>query len=205
MKKDFFTDGEKIRCFDEICACFYEKNFGRLSKADMDMMMFRFYLQKMVDASKEKEGGLIDYRKCSDIKMAKELGITPARVRSLKTRVQFASPIAYDWKRQFALLTPNADYDPASMTVSLHGIFSSSNCLLTLPAVRRVALSKGFASGGKRACSGDQGQGPVRLCDGGHAEIAQALPLHLCQPSAESCAGCHRGPVQGQRCLCCPW
>ena len=121
MNEQLFSPEEKAACFDEICACFYDRNFGRLSKTDMDLMMFRFYLQKAVEVSRdEKQGGLIDYAKCSDFKIARELGITPARVRSLKTRVQLASDIEYDWKEQFARLIKNADYDPRSLMVSLH-------------------------------------------------------------------------------------
>ena len=114
-----FKDEEKKQFFDEICACFFEKNFGRLTKTDMDLMMFRMYLQKAVDASKD-ENGRIDYRKCSDTRIARELGITPARVRSLKTRVQFASPIACDWKNQFQELMPHAVFDFDNRMVSVH-------------------------------------------------------------------------------------
>ncbi len=115
-----FTDAEKIRCFEEICGSFYNRNFGRLSKTDMDLMMFRFYLQKAVDASRDEKSGEIDYRQCSDFKIARELGITPAKVRSLKTRVQLASNVEYKWKEQFLPLIENADYDSRSLMVSLH-------------------------------------------------------------------------------------
>lgn len=105
-----FEPEEKIRFFDEIAACFYNANFGQLSKADLELMMFRFYIEKMVSDNENKDG-TIDYRKCSDYKISKDLGITQQRVRNLKVKNQLTHPIEYDWKRAFAKLTENARYD----------------------------------------------------------------------------------------------
>ncbi len=119
MDKVVFSPEEKAGHFDEICSWYYRSNFGRLSKSDMDLLMFRFYLQKKIDTCKDEEG-CIDYKKCSDMHIARELGITPARVRSLKTRVQFASPIACNWRVQFAALVPHAFFDADSKMVSVN-------------------------------------------------------------------------------------
>lgn len=105
-----FEPEEKIRLFDEIADCFYNANFGQLSKSDMELMMFRFYIEKMISGNKNVDG-TIDYRKCSDYKISKDLGITQQRVRNLKVKNQLTHPIDYDWKLAFAKLTENARYD----------------------------------------------------------------------------------------------
>lgn len=105
-----FEPEEKIRLFDEIADCFYNANFGQLSKSDMELMMFRFYIEKMISGNKNADG-TIDYRKCSDYKISKDLGITQQRVRNLKVKNQLTHPIDYDWKLAFAKLTENARYD----------------------------------------------------------------------------------------------
>lgn len=35
--------------FDEIASHFYEANFGQASKADIEMMMFNFYIKKIIE------------------------------------------------------------------------------------------------------------------------------------------------------------
>ena len=81
-----FEPDEKIQLFDEIADCFYKANFGQISKADMELMMFRFYIEKMI-SSNMTEDGTIDYKKCSDYKISKDLGITQQRVRNLKFKI----------------------------------------------------------------------------------------------------------------------
>jgi len=116
MKYVTFTDAEKIRMFDEIAGHFYNANFGQLSKADMELMMFNFYIRKMIDANKN-EDETIDYSKCSDYKISKDLGITQQRVRNLKVKNQLVNPIEFDWKKAFARLIKNARYDTTTNKV----------------------------------------------------------------------------------------
>jgi len=40
-----FTDSEKIVMFDKIASHFYEANFGQTLKADMELIMFNFYIK----------------------------------------------------------------------------------------------------------------------------------------------------------------
>ncbi len=114
-----FEPEEKIRLFDEIADCFYNANFGQLSKADMELMMFRFYIEKMISDNQNADG-TIDYQKCSDYKISKDLGITQQRVRNLKIKNQLTHPIEYDWKLAFAKLTENARYDNCSRKVIIN-------------------------------------------------------------------------------------
>ena len=114
-----FTVEEKVRIFDEIAACFYQANFGQLSKSEMELMMFRFYMEKLINDNRLSDG-TIDYRKCSDYKISKDLGITQQRVRNLKVKNQLMHPIVYDWKVALAKLTENARYDEITKKVTLN-------------------------------------------------------------------------------------
>lgn len=114
-----FTDGDKIDCFDEIAKHFYEHNFGQFSKADMELLMFRFYMKKMIDSNKN-EDNTIDYSKCSDYKISKDLGITQQRVRNLKVKNQLAEPIEFNWEKSVVQLLENARFDKESRKVTMN-------------------------------------------------------------------------------------
>ena len=92
MKYVSFTNEEKIIAFDEIASQFYEANFGQASKADIELMMFRLYIEKLIKQHRNPDG-TVDYRKCSDYKISKDLGITQQRVRNLKVKNQLIHPI----------------------------------------------------------------------------------------------------------------
>ena len=114
-----FSNEDKIKIFDEISSHFYNKNFGQMSKSDIELMMFRFYIEKMISTYKNEDGP-IDYRKCSDYKISKELGISQQRVRNLKVKKELVYHTEYDWKAALASLTENARYDPTTKKVSLN-------------------------------------------------------------------------------------
>ncbi len=113
-----FSDEEKVKMFDRIADFYYKHNFGQASKTDMDLLMFHFYIEKMSSVSTGGDG-TIDYSRCSDYKISKELGITQQRVRNLKVRNQLVYPPKKerDWKKEFAKLTDNARYDQTSKKV----------------------------------------------------------------------------------------
>ena len=116
MSSVHFSEEDKAKSFDIIAQNFYNRNFGRMSKADMELMMFNIYIRKLIDENKSSDG-TIDYSKCSDYKIAKELGITPQRVKNLKIKNQLANPIEYDWEKAFATLTKYARYDQFTQKV----------------------------------------------------------------------------------------
>lgn len=113
-----FSDDKKIAMFDEIAARFYDANFGQAAKSDIELMMFNFYIQKLIDTNKNNDG-TIDYRKCSDYKISKDLGITQQRVRNLKVKNQLVNPIDFKWEKAFAKLVENARYDKVSKKVTI--------------------------------------------------------------------------------------
>ena len=104
--------------FEQIAARYYAHNFGQSSKADIELLMFRFYLEKLIESNRA-EDGTIDYNQCSDYRISKDLGITQQRVRNLKVKCQLVHPIEYDWKVALAKLTKNARFDPVSHKVTL--------------------------------------------------------------------------------------
>ena len=81
-------------------------------------MMFNFYIKKMIEDNKEQDG-TIDYNKCSDYKISKDLGITQQRVRNLKVKNQLINPIAFEWEKAFAKLVSNAKFENQKVIISI--------------------------------------------------------------------------------------
>lgn len=96
----FSNDGIKARCFDELAAHFFDRNFGSISKSDVELMMFNFLMKQMIETNKIE--GVIDYRKCSDYAISKILGITESKVRNLKVKKNLVYPEKYSWINSFA-------------------------------------------------------------------------------------------------------
>ena len=119
MERVMFTDSEKIACFDEIAAHFYACNFGHFSKTDMELLMFHFYMEKMI-AANQRTDGTIDYNTCSDYKISRDLGITQQKVRNLKVKNHLERPISFDWKAALSRLMENARYDSHTGRVILN-------------------------------------------------------------------------------------
>ena len=118
MKFVSFSDPEKIEMFDEIASHFYEANFGQSSKVDIELMMFNFYIKKMIRDNQEQDV-TIDYNKCSNYKISKDLGITQQRVRNLKVKNQLINPIEFKWEKAFAKLVKNAKYEHQKVIISI--------------------------------------------------------------------------------------
>lgn len=121
MKLDYvkFSDEEKIKYFDELGELFYYSNFGLASKSQVELLMFGFYLESLINANMNKDG-TIDYNKCSDYKISKELGITQQRVKNLKVKHQLSRPNpSFDWKKSFSTLINNARFNEATKKVSI--------------------------------------------------------------------------------------
>lgn len=90
----------KAKLFDEISDLFYKQNFGTASKSDIDLLMFKIYIEELIEQNKDKEkGNTVDYSKISDYKIARHLGITPQRVRSLKLKKELVYPQTdFEWQ-----------------------------------------------------------------------------------------------------------
>ncbi len=113
---DDWTIEEKAAMFDEIASHYYNKNYGTFSKADMDLLMFSFFLDREIKKHAYEDGHL-DYNSVSDYLISKELCITQQRVKALKVKKQLLYPIEYDWKISFAALLQNARYEKDSQKI----------------------------------------------------------------------------------------
>ena len=98
-----FNGFDKEKAFDEIARLFFNRNFGTTPKAEIELLMFSFYMDRIVQKYTDAENRL-DYAKCSNLSMAKQLGITPERVRSLKIKKQSRYPIVFDWQESLKSL-----------------------------------------------------------------------------------------------------
>ncbi|QIK86613.1 hypothetical protein G7061_08325 [Erysipelothrix sp. HDW6B] len=107
-----FTDKEKVMMFDEISRNYFERNFGSMTKANFELLLFKFYYEKLVESSIEPDGK--NFFKFSDYEISKVLGITQSRVRNLKERKELVYPTDYDWISDFTNLMHNVRYDDNS-------------------------------------------------------------------------------------------
>lgn len=108
MKKEYdelFNDLDKSKAFDEIAELFYFKNFGNSSKSEIELLMFKIFMEVMIEKSKIPGTNVIDYAKCSDYKIGMKLGLIQQRVRNLKVKKEIIYPQKdFDWKESLALL-----------------------------------------------------------------------------------------------------
>ena len=106
-----FTDKEKIALFDRISENYFNRNFGTMLKADVDTMIFSAYIEHCLNNG-------LPY---DDYTLSIQLGLTEARVRSLKERKQLRYPYEdYHWKEAFIQLIPNAKYSEAKKLVQMN-------------------------------------------------------------------------------------
>ena len=101
---------EKLELANEICKKYFDKNFGTVSKADFETLIFDKFI-KHYQNSKEK---------FDDYKLSKELGITQSRVRSLRERKELKYPTKnFNWKDEFNKILINAKYDESTHTIKV--------------------------------------------------------------------------------------
>jgi len=82
MLLEFYNKNE---LFDDISKMFYCRNFGTASKSEIELLMFHFYIEELIKQN-SYENGVVNYKAISDYRIAKDLGITPQRVRNLKIK-----------------------------------------------------------------------------------------------------------------------
>ena len=100
-----FDDKEKIRLFDKIEELYFKRNFGSVSKADFETLLFSEFIECCINHNEPFD----------DYSLSKALGITQARIRSLKERKELKYPLNEAdpewWKKPFAEAVKNAKYD----------------------------------------------------------------------------------------------
>lgn len=94
-----WSEKEKAKCFDKLAELYYFGNFGTAPKAEIDLLMFSFYLDRLGDNGKP-----ID-----DYVISKQLGILQTNVRQLKKKKQLKYPRTdYNWQDVFVEYAKNA-------------------------------------------------------------------------------------------------
>lgn len=97
-----FDDDEKNELFKDIADMYFKRNFGSLSKADLETYLFSFYIEHLLNHEEEFD----------DYTIGRDLGLTISRVRSLKERKELKYPHSgYDWRDEFLNYAKNARYD----------------------------------------------------------------------------------------------
>ena len=109
MKKDFSTK-EKEAAFNLISARYFVRNFGMMSKADYETLLFHIYIEHLLN-----NGLCFD-----DYSISKELGISQTKVRALKTRKELQYPHkGFVWQKAFAEDVKKAVYEENTRSVSI--------------------------------------------------------------------------------------
>ncbi len=90
MNAEFFSDSVKDELIDVLCSKYFNKNFGYLSKSEMDLLMFHYYLKQKRISNNGQDP--------TDYEVSKELGITQGRVRGFKSKDYLQNIDVIDWK-----------------------------------------------------------------------------------------------------------
>lgn len=106
-----FSTNEKVLAFDELSKRFYNRNFGTMTKSDVETLFFHLYIEHLLDNNLPFD----------DYTMSKQLGITQSKVRGLKLRKELQYPRkGFDWRSAFVSYIEHADYDADSQTVRMN-------------------------------------------------------------------------------------
>lgn len=96
------TDIEQKELAEKISEAYFRQNFGSMSKADFELLLFSEYLSHCMNAKE----------KVDDYTLSKSLGITQTRVRALKERKELKYPDhSFEWRDDFVESVKNAKYD----------------------------------------------------------------------------------------------
>ncbi len=96
------SEKEKLKLADKVIDLYFNQNFGSTSKSDLETLLFSEYIEHCLNAGENFD----------DYTLSKQLGITQARIRTLKERKELRYPrVGFDWRESFAIEIRNAKYD----------------------------------------------------------------------------------------------
>lgn len=114
---ELFPDCEsKATAFDKIAEQYYAGNFGRMSKADIETLLFSIYIEQILKKSEE------DFFTYSDFRLAKELGLAQSKISNLKVKKQLQYPYNFNWRKSFARVSDNVQYENGKIKIHIHDI-----------------------------------------------------------------------------------
>lgn len=116
---ELFPDDEtKAAAFDKLALHFYDANFGTMSKADIEVLMFSEYIERILGI--DNQAAFSDY---SDYILSKNLGITQSRIANLKVKKQLKYPHEYNWTDSFQIVCKNnARYENGRIKIQIPDI-----------------------------------------------------------------------------------
>lgn len=114
--RDLFKEEDKAAAFDKIAEQFYERNFGRMSKSDMEILMFSIYIEQILARNEYAFNAYSDYR------LAEALGVPQSKISSLKIKKQMRYPHEFDWKKSFEIVSKNARYENGKIIIQIPDI-----------------------------------------------------------------------------------
>lgn len=100
----FPDDKSKAAAFDKIAHFYYFQNFATMSKAEIDLLMFSEYVDRLLALQDVTDS---DY---SEYTLSKQFGITQARIRALLERKELKYPSDFNWKKAFRGILDKAEY-----------------------------------------------------------------------------------------------
>ena len=101
----FRKEQSKINAFENIVSNYYLNNFGSMSKADMELLLFSIYLDQCMETWPDEP------ERYSDFQLAKIFGITQTRIRSLREKKELKYPSEFKWEEKFPLICEKAEYE----------------------------------------------------------------------------------------------
>lgn len=105
-----FSDKEQRNAFELISERYFERNFGTMSKADFETLLFHIYIEHLLDSNEPFD----------DYTMSKALGISQSKIRNLKVRKELQYPRkGFNWQDAFVQCISQATYDDTSRTVKV--------------------------------------------------------------------------------------
>lgn len=77
-----FDPQQALEYFQEIASKYYDRNFGTISKSELDLLMFQIFDEAALED---------DPQEWTDYKVARQLALTPQRVQNMRTRIALKS------------------------------------------------------------------------------------------------------------------
>lgn len=119
MNTELFLNDVKDDLVKDLCLKYFNRNFGSISKSEIDLLMFHYYLkQKRINISRN-DSHSSNNKDPSDYELSKELGISQSRVRSFKSKDYLQNGDCRDWKQCLVYSIEHAEFVKANDNVEL--------------------------------------------------------------------------------------
>lgn len=114
--KLFPNSVSKAEAFDKIAELYFDRNFGTLPKAELELLLFSEYMDRLY----AMEG--TSPQEYSDYAVSMRLGLTQSRVNALKQRKEIKYPSSFDWKKEFRKVVTKADFKDDRVRVYIRDV-----------------------------------------------------------------------------------